>query len=359
MKRCNLGTTLSILVLSMLLILFLSYLYAQHIKDEEVQHAFSLFRESVEREKALMQPEQILLVDTKTGLPQDSVVIETEKGKMMYERDERMDSLAWVDKKEWVFQLLIAFKDPDRAFVLDSLFQTQLKDKGIIARTAVAFSQGDSLVSCSDQSVCQTGIALKPVTFGIDHDPLQIKLQAYMSFSRLYLFSRMPLVWGLILLWGIGVALCCRWQRRKKAEYKDAVRPVEPEPAVPSSPGESEMIEIAPDLFFNKKTGVLKDRVHEVRLTKNRLLAFICFVEAPGYAISYFSFSKNVLGRPLHEDESTDADREWNQAVRKSMTQTIRRLREDLKDFSEVLIENEPKIGYRLQISAAQLLHPF
>ena len=143
------------------------------------------------------------------------------------------------------------------------------------------------------------------------------------------------------------------WQRRKKVEYKVAVTPVTPIPAALSSDA-SEWIEIAPGVFFNRKTGGLKDRDHEVYLTKNRLLAFICFLEAPDHTVSYPVFCNDVLGRPLSEDESTEENKKFNRAIRKSMTQTIKRLREDLINFPELSIENASGLSYRLNIGTVR-----
>lgn len=86
-------------------------------------------------------------------------------------------------------------------------FSRRTKSEGIIAQTAVSFSQGDSLVSCSNKLLSQAGIALEPIVFGVEHDQREIKLQAYVLFSHSYLFSRMPLIWGLILLWCILVII--------------------------------------------------------------------------------------------------------------------------------------------------------
>ena len=144
------------------------------------------------------------------------------------------------------------------------------------------------------------------------------------------------------------------WQRRKKVEYNNVVvTPVTPIPAALSSDA-SEWIEIAPGVFFNRKTGGLKDRDHEVYLTKNRLLAFICFLEAPDHTVSYPVFCNDVLGRPLSEDESTEENKKFNRAIRKSMTQTIKRLREDLINFPELSIENASGLSYRLNIGTVR-----
>ena len=342
-----------ILVLT-ILVVFLSYRYVISVKNIEIQRTFYLFKQSVEQEKVLMQPEQMFLGDLKTELRSDSVIIETEKGKVKYKKNKQEDSLTLPDKREWFFQMFIAFKNPNRAFTLDSLFQEELKSEGIIAQTAVSFSQGDSLVSCSNKLLSQAGIALEPIVFGVEHDQREIKLQAYVLFSHSYLFSRMPLIWGLILLWCILVIIMYIWQRRKNVEYnKAAVTPVTPVPVALSSDA-SEWIEIAQDVFFSKKTGELKDRDHKVFLARNRLRAFICFWEAPDHTVSYPVFCNDVLGRPLSEDESTEENRQQNRAIKKSMTQTIMRLREDLTTFPELSIENASGLSYRLNIGTVR-----
>ena len=342
-----------ILVLT-ILVVFLSYRYVISVKNIEIQRTFYLFKQSVEQEKVLMQPEQMFLGDLKTELRSDSVIIETEKGKVKYKKNKQEDSLTLPDKREWFFQMFIAFKNPNRAFTLDSLFQEELKSEGIIAQTAVSFSQGDSLVSCSNKLLSQAGIALDPIVFGVEQDQRQIELQAYVLFPHSYLFSRMPLIWGLILLWCILVIIMYIWQRRKKVEYnKAAVTPVTPVPVAFSSDA-SEWIEIAQDVFFSKKTGELKDRDHKVFLARNRLRAFICFWEAPDHTVSYPVFCNDVLGRPLSEDESTEENRQQNRAIKKSMTQTIMRLREDLTTFPELSIENASGLSYRLNIGTVR-----
>ena len=98
------------------------------------------------------------------------------------------------------------------------------------------------------------------------------------------------------------------------------------------------------------KTGVLKKQDHEVCLKRNRLRAFSRFLGASDHTISYSDFCKNVLERPLNEDESNEKNKELNQAIKKSMTQTIQRLRDDLKDFPELSIDNIPNSGYQLNI---------
>ena len=354
MKIRKLKTELPIVVFGTLLIVFLSYRYVVHVKNIEIQRAFYLFKQSMEQEKRLMQPGQMFLGDSEIELRSDSVIIETEKERIVYPKNKQADSLALINKREWGFQLFITFKNPNRAFTLDSLFQEQLKNEGIIAQTAVSFSQGDSLVSCSDEPLSLVGITLEPIVFGVEHDQRQIKLQAYVLFPHSYLFSRMPLIWGLILLWCILVIIMYIWQRRKNVEYnKAAVTPVTPVPAVLSLDA-SEWIEIAQDVFFCKKTGELKDRDHKVFLARNRLRAFICFWEAPDHTVSYPVFCNDVLGRPLSEDESTEENRQLNRAIKKSMMQTIMRLREDLTTFPELSIENASGLSYRLNIGTVR-----
>lgn len=337
-----------VMLILTVLVVFLSCRYVTQVKNGQILKTVYLFNLATDKEKELTQSEFVSFSESNVS-PSSSVIIETEKGKAIYKRDEKADSLTLSHRREWNYQMYLAFKNPNRAFTLDSLFQEELKNENIVAQTAVSFFQGDSLVSCSNESLCQAGIALDPLVFGAEHDPRQIKLQAYVLFPCSYLISQLPLIWGLILLWLVPVIFMYIWQRHKRVEYKVVVNPVTPIPAMISSDA-SEWIEIAPDVFFNKKTRGLKDRDHEVCLTRNQSLAFTCFLEAPDHTVSYLVFCKEVLGRPLNEDESTEENKKLNQAIRKSMTQTIQCMRKDLKDFPGLSIENTSGLCYRLNI---------
>ena len=125
--------------------MFLSYRYVISVKNIEIQRTFYLFKQSVEQEKVLMQPEQMFLGDLKTELRSDSVIIETEKGKVKYKKNKQEDSLTLPDKREWFFQMFIAFENPNRAFTLDSLFQEELKSEGISPRRLFLFHKVTAL----------------------------------------------------------------------------------------------------------------------------------------------------------------------------------------------------------------------
>ncbi|MCD7848288.1 MAG: hypothetical protein LUH63_00245 [Parabacteroides sp.] len=206
---------------------------------------------------------------------------------------------------------------------------------------------------------------MEPVVFGVDGDPRRIELQAYILFSPSYLISQMPLLWGLILLWCIPVVLIYVWLRRKKKD--DVV-------VVPHLMGATEVEELASGVFFDEKTGdfemgqpsgrlasgvffdektgELRKRDHVIYLKKNRLHTFISLLRAPNHSLSYGELCQEVLERPLRMDESIDGNRDWNQSTKKTMGQTIQRLRKDLEEFPELSIENIPGSGYRLNIKA-------
>lgn len=93
--------------------------------------------------------------------------------------------------------------------------------------------------------------------------------------------------------------------------------------------------------FFCKKTGELKDRDHEVFWQETVYVLLSAFGSAGSYC-QLSCFCNDVLGRPLSEDESTEENRQQNRAIKKSMTQTIMRLREDLTTFPELSIEMLP-----------------
>lgn len=329
--------------------MFLSCHYFIQVKNEQILRASYLFNFSVDKEKKLLNPGLISYTKPNVDTRSDSVVVETGKGKIVYGKHKKADSLSFLDRKEWAFQMYISFKNPNRAFTLDSLFQEELKSEGIVARTSVRLLQGDSFVGPSNKNFSQIGIALDPVVFGVDHDPKQIKLQAYVLFPYSYLISQMPLIWGLILLWCVSVILIYVWFRRKKKEGGEVIvaNPLVQVSVVKHLPEVAEWEELAPGLFFNEKNGELKKKEHIIYLRKNRLLTFIKLLRAPDHFLNYEDICRDILERPL-DDESNEKNKKWNQSVKKSMGQTITRLREDLGDFSEISIENVRDAGYQL-----------
>lgn len=315
----------------------------------QIQTVFNLFGESLKQETLIMQPKFVSLSEPDVAVRLDSTIIETEKGIVKYKRSKEADSLALSKKREWNFQKFIAYKNPNRAFMLDSLFQAELKKEGIVAQTAVRFLQGDSIISCSNDSICQLGIALKPVIYGVKSDSNQITLQAYVLFPSSYLISRMPLLWGFLFSWAIVVFAVVWWWRKRGANQGFVTSA--PQAAKEISLDTPGWVKIAPELFFNKSIGELRNRCYKVVLKRNRLRAFICFLQSSDHIVSYKDFCEIVLKRPLYEDEPIGKNKVLNQSTRKSMTQTIQRLRSDLKDFPELSIENVPISGYRLVIN--------
>lgn len=349
MKKYKLSIPFLVIVFLTILAVSISYLYIIHIKGMQIQTVFNLFGESLKQETLIMQPKFVSLSEPDVAVRLDSTIIETEKGIVKYKRSKEADSLALSQKREWNFQKFIAYKNPNRAFMLDSLFQAELKKEGIVARTAVCFLQGDSIVSCSNDSICQLGIALMPVIFGVKSDSNKITLQAYVLFPCSYLISRMPLLWGFFFSWAIGV-FAIVWWWRKRGVNQGFVTPI-PQVATTLSSDTAELKKIGLNLFFNESTGELWSRSYKVVLKRNRLCAFICFLQSPNHIVTYDDFCKIVLKRPLYEDESIESNKTLNLSIRKSMTQTIQRLRSDLKDFPELSIENVPDPGYRLVIN--------
>lgn len=350
MKKCKLRIPLLIIMFLAVLVVLMSCLYGVQVKKEQVQKVFYLFNQSVQEEAKIMDSDFMSFPQSDTGIHSDSIIIETEEGIFKYKMSKDADRLTPLQKREWFDQMFLAKKNLNRAFMLDSLFQAELKKEGIVARTAVRFLQGDSIVSCSNDSVCQLGIALEPVVFDAGHNQLKIELQAYVLFPCSYLISRMPLLWGFLFLWAIGVFAVVWWWRKREAN-QGIVTPIPQVVATTLPSDRPELKKIGLNLFFNESTGELWSQSHKVVLKRNRLRAFICFLQSPDHIVTYTDFCKIVLERPLYEDDSIDSNKTLNQSIRKSMTQTIQRLRSDLKDFPELSIENVPDPGYRLVIN--------
>ena len=339
MNRRKQHIVLFVVVLWTILIGFWVCQSANRAKQEQIQRVSYLFIQAVRQEEILMQPEQMFLGNPDDKFQQDSVTVETENGTTVYERNKEVDRLAEHQKREWIFQICIALKNPNRSFMLDSLFQEKLKEEEIIAQTAVSFSQGDSLMSCSNQTLCLSGTVLKPVMFGAENHPLQIKLQAYVLFPYSYLISQMPFIWWGLFFWVIPVIFLYLWQRHKKRE--EVV-------IVPHVMKVAEVEELMPGVFWNEEIGELRNKEHVVFLKKNRLHLFISLLRAPNHTLSYGELCREVLDRPLKEDESVAKNIEWNRSAKKALTQTVLRLKESLKDFPELSVRNEQNSGYRM-----------
>lgn len=206
-------------VLSGLVLLTVFWLrqYYDLVKEELETKAVYLFRQAMEREKSIMHPEFISFSGLKNKSRSDSITIETVKGRVVYNKQTSTDDLTQHSKNEWEIQLYISHKNPSRAYMLDSLFQNELGAGNILAQSAVRFSKGDSLISCSDETVCRKGIALKPVVFGKEDSVMKVELQAYVLFSFLYMIRCMPLSWGIATCWGIAIVfLYIRFLQKKK-----------------------------------------------------------------------------------------------------------------------------------------------
>ena len=333
-----------------ILVVFFSCCFFSHIKNEQILRATYLFNHAIDREKVLMQPDFISFPKSTIGISSDVNIVETEKGKIVYQKNKKSDTLDLAHKREWMFQVVLTLKNPNRVFTLDSLFQEELKKEGVIAQTAVSFFQGGKYIDCSNKLLRQTGTALEPVVFGTDYDPRQIKLQAYVLFPYSFIFSKMYLLGAVILLWSISVIATCIWYRHQKIKDRLSTVCSEIPLLVEVLENTSEWVEIASGVIFNKVSGNLRNKNKEVSLKKNRLRAFSCLLEATDLTVSYSVFCREVLGRPLCEDESVEVNKVLNRSIKKSMTQTIQRLREDLRDFPEFSIENIMGEGYRLII---------
>lgn len=348
MKKCKLSIPLFIIMFLAVLVVLISCLYGVQVKNEQVQKAFFLFNQSMQEEAKIMDSGFRSFPQSDTAIHSDSIIIETEEGIVKYKRSKEADSLTSLQKSEWFDQMYIAQKNPNRAYMLDSLFQAELKKEGIVAQTAVRFFKGDTLKSCSNDSICQLGIALNPVIYGVKSDSNQITLQAYVLFPSSYLISRMPLLWGFLFSWAIGVFAIVWWWRKIGANQGFVT--LIPQVATTLSSNTANVKKVGLNLFFNESTGELWSKSYKVVLKRNRLRAFICFLQSSDHIVSYKDFCEIVLKRPLYEDEPIDKNKVLNQSTRKSMTQTIQRLRSDLKDFPELSIENVPIPGYRLVI---------
>ena len=105
------------------------------------------------------------------------------------------------EKKNWSFQDYITTRDPNR-HVLDSLFQSLLKEKHVQAKVAIrCIWKGKVIDTSADSTLYKEATPLKSILYRLNEKREDnITLQAYADFSVHTILVRMGWFWGISLL---------------------------------------------------------------------------------------------------------------------------------------------------------------
>lgn len=200
MKRMKLNKKLrgTIICIGFVFLFALWFWNAYQMQKNELQSvAYLAFVESMKEEAALKIMKQVGFYDPKKS----------------------SNDIPREEKKKWCDQDLLTFYDPNR-HVLDSLYNTILKEKHIKAKSAICCIRGGKVIHTSaDSTIYKESNLLPPITYRIDDNAEKnITLQAYVDISSWMILSRMGwflLIWFLFLIMaGVGV-----WYSQRMMNY--------------------------------------------------------------------------------------------------------------------------------------------
>lgn len=230
------------------------------------------------------------------------------------------------EKINFSIQLFLATENSIQVDSLDSLYRSSLTQLEIPAQTAVIYTfNNKSMYSCGDSSFYQSAEALDEITFG----PVKtIIVQAFVKIPFRYIVKKAVLSNGLfILIWVLALILALWLIFCKKGREIQII----PAPEAPKT-----MIEIMPGLLLDETHGVLQSGDRKVVLINLRLKLFLLLLEHKGYYIE-----TDKLLETIWPDGSVSKD---------ALSSTVKRLKEDLALFPEILIESGRGRGYMLSL---------
>ncbi|WP_289004198.1 helix-turn-helix domain-containing protein [Parabacteroides sp.] len=233
---------------------------------------------------------------------------------------------AEIQKDSRVKQTFLLSKNPINVIVLDSLFQSVLKENGLNLQTALVYTaNGHTEYSCVDSTFYVRFTALAPVTTGIRDE---IVIQGYVDIPLNYVSNREK-VYLIILAVAfilVLILLVAIW-RNKKLE-KIIFEPVQKITRTRT--------QIKASLFFDREKGILyfNDDI-QVSLINYKLKLFVLLLDSPGHFQTSEEIKKIVWGK--------------TGATNDVLNTTIRRLRKDLENIPDLKIVFENG-GYRLNI---------
>lgn len=291
---------------------------------------------------------------------QDSITIKTSEGKTSVKK-EHTDSIAKLTSAYKNFvgtQYFLIKNNPIKVSILDSMFQAELRQKGIVAQTAITYrgwfdekQQKKKLIhndaSNPDSTFYQTAQALPLVTLAIpNYSSFKIELQGYVKYPASYLLGKVPYFYPALIIYAIIVfsLLSFIFWNIKKKKYTE-VSPesvVSPDSDLLSNETSEEYIEkgdtdidITEEVFIRNNGEIIYKGKMVCQLRELRLKLFLFLLQGPNYFQTIEDIRNTVW-------ENSGASNE-------TINKTIGRLRNDLKLIPYPLtVINIHGTGYQL-----------
>jgi len=275
-----------------------------------------------------------VILSNQKGDSEYATIQEEGKPTIRIKKTERMKKLSNSEKMNNSFQTFLYSTNPIKIETLDSIFHKELSAEIPDVKTAILYIDNmnkDTLYSRKDTLNGISVISTKRYDYGILNE---ISLKASTELPVLYiLFNESIALLTIISIWLIliilSIILLVKNIKRKATQLCSL--------AVNTCNGSSHCITINNGLILDTSLCQLVGNNKSVPLTKQSIQLLALLLNSPDYFLTYQEFINQLWG-PI---ENKGQER---------LTQSIKRLRESLEEFPEIIIENLRGAGYQLKI---------
>ncbi|MBQ4162422.1 MAG: winged helix-turn-helix domain-containing protein [Parabacteroides sp.] len=243
------------------------------------------------------------------------------------------------EKEEWCNQFYFNIKDPNRS-CLDSIFNSELKRKKIKAQGVLGCTyKGKTTYSSPDSLFRQEATPLTAIIYRFDENPNNnITLQAYVHYSKGWLYLNTSMAWLIIAIWLICVIEIISsykfWIKKEiQKKQEENLYPIETHIV-------AQWFELPGGARFDKEHGIILYKKHKILLTPNSNAILTCLLEADNYSLTHEQLYSYAYNRKYQE--------ELTREEKSTLSQAIKRLKEQLAPIDYIHINASRGKGYQL-----------
>ncbi|MDH6312613.1 superfamily II RNA helicase [Parabacteroides sp. PFB2-10] len=264
----------------------------------------------------------------------DQMIISYNDTVIPIEKTEEQGQLTDKQKLYQFSQSYLYIKNPIDVSVLDSLFQNNLTQRKIYAKTAVTYMdnrQKKEYKSRNDDHFYETALRTEPVFLGVNQE---MTVQGYAKTAVFPMLLYSSTFWGITFLltgWFLLLSIFLDIIRKQAV-----IQPIIDNPNHQIT--NNDRLRIGEEILYDPVEKVIRiGDERKVRLSPLPAAFFVAFLQAPGRYLSFESIQE-ICSR---HDKS---------ASRGSINRAIGRLREEIKEIPQITILNDFKKGYQLKI---------
>jgi len=239
------------------------------------------------------------------------------------------------DSLQHIYQTLLYHVNPINVVALDSIFNNRLKKTGLNTKTAIRYT--DNLtnkitMSLQDLSFLRQSYTTGIIKYGIREE---ISLEGFAELPVSYIlysgkdkFLSITIIWFLTI---VAFIYCMLKQKSLRTFNPD----LEIKPTVIISNNNCSHISICDSIYLNTSKFLLVRNETTIPLTELLSKILLLFLNKQEHYLTYDEIIKEIWGKINGQER---------------LTQSIKRLRKNLKECPEISIENVRGYGYKLII---------